>query len=265
MTAGTRMGMDPRSSRKGAELAEWRVLRGWTDAELHERLRRVAGYERNFEERDAVEMTAARGWHEYGSTATIAREAAGPPEPDGCFERGCEAIFNYRFSDPGIVECHFDADAPLEGRRMLLEIKVLGLRYLCGVVVGAARDERTDGLSACGFRYDTLRGHVEAGSEWFVLTKDHTTGEITFRVHARWRAGDFPNWWSRLGFRLVVQRYQRRWHRRAHARMQYLAHTPVAGPRGVAGRRRIAHEGPPVDFHYGELEAATEWEWQMRD
>lgn len=207
-------------------------------------------------------MRAAGGWREYGSVATIARESAGAPEPGGAFERGCEAIRDFRFSDPAIVEGHFDPAVPLPGRRMLLELKVLGLHYLAGVVVGATRDERTGSQTVWGYRYDTLRGHVEAGSEWFLLTKDHATGEIRFRIHARWRAGDFPNWWSRVGFALLARRYQHRWHRRAHARLQALAHEQ--GPRAAAVHA-LAHEGPRVLFHYGELEEATEWEWRMRE
>jgi uncharacterized protein (UPF0548 family) len=92
---------------------------------------------------------------------------------------------------------------------MLLEIQVWGQRYLCGVVVGALSDERHPDRTVWGYRYDTLAGHLEAGAEWFLLTKDHATGEIQFRIEARWREGQFPNWWSRVGFALLARRYQR--------------------------------------------------------
>ena len=236
------------------------MLRGWSEAELRDRLADLADRERNFDERDLARMAAAGGWKEYGSVATIAREPPGEPEPDGAFERGRDAIRNYRFSDPAIVECHFDPGVPLEGRRMLLELKVLGLHYLAGVAVGAVHDDTRPAQSVWGYRYDTLRGHVEAGSEWFLLAKDHASGEVRFRIHARWRAGDFPNWWSRLGFSILAERYQRRWHRRAHARMHGLVRAPVRGR-----QEALAHEGPRVTFHYGELEKSTEWEWRIRE
>ena len=232
-------------------MAEWRFLRGWSEQELRRQLSAMQLLERNFDQQGLEEMSDEKGWRAYGSRALVAREPPGPPLDDGPFRLGCNAISNYRFSDPTIVTSHFDPEAPLEGRRMALEIKVLGLRYLCGVVVGATRSEEANGRSTFGFRYDTLEGHIEAGAEWFLLSKSHETGEIRFRVHARWREGEFPNWWSRVGFALLAERYQRRWHRRAHGRLQYFMAHPeaVARPRG----QRLAHEGPDVVFYFGEL------------
>jgi uncharacterized protein (UPF0548 family) len=232
-------------------LAEYRLFRGWSESELRARLVAMQSLDRNFEEVGFEEMTDFRGWRSYGSRALVGREAPGPPLDDGPFRLGCEAIANYRFSDPTIVAGHFDPGVPLGGRVMALEIKVLGLHYLCGVVVGDTRSEHHDTRSVFGFRYDTLRGHIEAGAEWFLLTKDHETGEIRFRVHARWREGQFPNWWSRVGFALLAHRYQRRWHRRAHRRLETLMRNPDTGAR--PRRRRLAREGPDVVFYYGEL------------
>lgn len=233
--------------------AEWRFLRGWTDAELAERLIAQRGNVRNFEETDTAQMTEERGWRVYGSSAIVGRERPGPPAPDGAFRRGTVGLANYRFSDPSIVVAHFDPESRLHGRRMLLEIKVLGLHYLCGVVVADTRSERNADRTVFGFRYDTLRGHVEAGAEWFLLTKDHETGEIGFRVHARWRHGDFPNWWSRVGFSLLATHYQRRWHVQAHRRLHAIMQDPAsASP--ARPREGLAHEGPRVLFHRGGSE-----------
>jgi hypothetical protein len=143
---------------------------------------------------------------------------------------------------------HFDAESRLLGRRMLLELKAVKiLRYVSGVVVGAVRFEEQDGSSTFGFRYDTLEGHIEIGSEWFLLTKDQMTGEIRFRIEAAWRPGQFPNWWSRLGFHLLGRRYQRRWHHEAHWRLFRMAHggMPASPPVDSLG---IAHAGPDVVF-----------------
>lgn len=248
-------------------MAEWRFLRGWSDAELADRLAGLRGLERNF--RDPPErLSAGRGWNRYYSQTTIATESSGPPEPDGEFRRASALVAGYRFSDPRIVTAHFDADSPLSGRRMLLEIKVLGLRYLCGVVVGEVlparrrrsagdaragagrRPRRTAGpgdaadRTVFGYRYDTLAGHIERGSEWFLLSKDHDSGAVRFRIQAAWRPGDFPNWWSRLGFRALGRRYQRAWHRLAHVRLRELL--GAEGLRPVPRGRRLLHEGPEL-------------------
>lgn len=220
-------------------MAEWRVLRGWSSRELKARLERVATARRNFDAPDD-EMTAAHGWHHYHSESVSAHE----PEGDACFERARAALADYQFSDPGIVEAHFEPDTPLLGRRILLEIKVLGLRYLCPALVSQVRHE----AAAYGFRYDTLEGHIERGVEWFLLTKNER-GEIRFRVEARWKEGQLPNWWSRLGFFLLARRYQRLWHTRAHRRMALLArHGSTLRPRpDTAG---LTHQGVDVTFTY---------------
>src|SRR5690606_18505517 len=110
--------------------AEWRLLRGWSEVELRDRLRRARRRPLNFSPREIRERS---GWTYYRSRTLIAREAPGPPVRGGAFEHARHAVENYAFSDPRIVIGHFDPDDPLEGRRMLLEIRVLGLRYLCGV------------------------------------------------------------------------------------------------------------------------------------
>ena len=217
-------------------MTEWRALRGWSTGALREKIDRLSTA-RNFTTPDE-DMTGERGWHHYYSEAVIARE----PEGDAHFARAREALVNYQFSDPAIVVAHFDPAAPLLGRRILLEIKVLGLRYLCPAQVSLIRDEP----GVYGFRYDTLVGHIEQGVEWFLLSKDEK-GDIRFRIEARWQEGDLPNWWSRIGFRLVASRYQRRWHIEAHRRLSRLAHGGPAGRprRDEAG---LTHQGVDVTF-----------------
>lgn len=201
-------------------MGEWRFGRGWSEDGVKTRLRALEGATRNFDL--AEPKTPERGWRRHESETAVARERAGPPEPGGAFERGRDAIARYEFSDPAIVTAHFDPGAPLEGRRMLLELKALGFRFLGGTVVGAVRDETTDAETVFGYRYETLEGHVEQGWEWFVLTKSHATGDVRFRIAADWQPGDFPNRWSRIGFGLVGVSYQRKWVRHAHARLRGL-------------------------------------------
>lgn len=228
-------------------MSEWRYLRSWSEAELAERLRALDVLERNFDT-DETAMVPAHGWHGYASEALLTHEKRGLPVEDGFFERGWLAMLSFKFSDPAIVVAHFDPDVPLLGRRMLLEVKVLGLRYLNGTVVSAVRTDRTDTCTTYGFRYDTLEGHIEAGTEWFLLTKDHGSGDVRFTIRAKWRAGEFPNWWSRVGFHVLGRHYQRRWHVHAHHRLLALMREPKAALR--LRRGRLAHEGPDVAFTY---------------
>ncbi|WP_239489874.1 DUF1990 family protein [Luteitalea sp. TBR-22] len=186
------------------------------------------------------EMTAEQGWHHYYSEAVIARDSEGTER----FERARNALEHYQFSEPRIVMAHFDPAEPLLRRCILLEIRVLGLRYLCPALVSRVRD-RPDEF---GFRYDTLEGHIERGVEWFVLTQD-ARGDIRFRIEARWKEGEFPNWWSRLGFSLLSGYYQRKWHRLAHQRLSLLAHygSTRRPPRDASG---LTHQGVDVTFTY---------------
>jgi uncharacterized protein (UPF0548 family) len=220
-------------------MAEWRLASGWSSEAVRTRLDQVRTAPQNFDAIDE-DLTGEAGWHHYHSEAVIATVAEGEQR----FERARVALANYEFSDPRIVLAHFDPASPLLGRRMLLEIRVLGLHYLCPAVVSRVRDE----LDVFGFRYDTLEGHIERGVEWFLLTKNER-GEIRFRIEARWRPGRFPNWWSHAGFVALSGHYQRKWHRRAHHRLSSLAYRGSTRPPGrdSAG---LTHQGLDVTFTY---------------
>lgn len=187
------------------------------------------------------EMIPANGWTVDGSEDEIGTEPEGPPILDGPFARAKQAIINYDFSDPSIVTGHFDPATPVVGRNMLLELKVLGFRFLCGVRVHSVRDDLEQGTSYFGFRYDTLEGHVERGYEWFLLTKDHATGGIHFKIEAHWRLGEFPSLWSKVGFKLIGEHYRVLWRHRAPARLRKIAHQTVAAP--IAAPGHLAHRG----------------------
>ena len=228
-------------------MAEWRLGRGWTERELEERLARARDLPRNYTA--PVEgMSVEAGWNEYFSEAVIGHEEPGPATSGGPFSRGKKALAGYAFSDPRIVVAHFDPQVPLLNRYMLLEARAFRvLHYLGGVVVGAVREESDEQRTVFGFRYETLEGHIERGAEWFLLTKEHATGDLRFRIQAAWKPGQFPNWWSRVGFSLVGGHYQERWHRNAHAAMQHLVRDPKLAR--VTGRKeRLVHSAPDVIF-----------------
>ena len=221
-------------------MARWRFLVSWSEDALKSELAHQNSLPVNFDAAPS-DMTKANGWTLDGDDVSLGHETPGPPLPDGLFNRAKQALRNYDFSDPLIVTGHFDPRATFIGRTLLLEIKVLGLRYLAGVRVQGVRDENNSEHTIFGFRYDTLQGHLEQGFEWFLLTKNHQTGEVWFRIEAHWKMGVFPNWWSRLGFLLVGQYFRTLWRHRAPQRLVALAHQPVE--EAVAEAGQLAHRG----------------------
>ncbi|WP_426756333.1 DUF1990 family protein [Myxococcus sp. Y35] len=235
-------------------MIEWRWFSGWTEEEMVPRLAKARMLERNFPEVSG-EMTLEAGWSQVHSRSVLGHEAPGLPVPRGLFERARQVLETFDFSDPRIVAWHFSAKEPLQGRTVLLELRSLGqqLRYLCGVRVGDTRQEHGEVCSVFGFSFETLNGHIEAGREWFLLRKDHKSGEVRFHIEAAWRPGQFPNWWSRLGFAMVAPRYQRAWHRLTHVRLRELVwkHPELVGQPAQSGQ--LEHSGhalttAPVQF-----------------
>ena len=221
-------------------MALTRFGRGWSDREMRGYLDALKDRPVNFDT-PLDQMTVAHGWTVDGSEDEIGTEPEGPPISDGVFSRAKQAIINYDFSDPSIVMGHFDPTTNPVGRDMLLELKVLGFRYLCGVRVHSVREEYEGNTSYFGFRYDTLEGHIERGFEWFLLTKDHATGGIYFKIEAHWRPGQFPDWWSKVGFKLIGERYRSLWRRRAPQRLRRVAHQSTTIPIAIPGD--LAHRG----------------------
>ena len=71
--------------------------------------------------------------------------------------------------------------------------------------------------------------------------KEHATGKIHFTIEAHWRLGDFPNLWSKAGFKLIGEHYRSLWRHRAPERLRKLAHQPEAA--AVAAPGELAHRG----------------------
>jgi uncharacterized protein (UPF0548 family) len=221
-------------------MSRWRFGRGWSEADMRRYLAEVGERRPNFDTPPEA-MTRENGWTIDGCRATLGQEPPGPPVSDGLFVRARSAIVRYDFSDPRIVTAHFDPAAPLLGRGMLLEMKVLGVRFLGGVRVSEVRDETADDRTVFAYRYDTLEGHFEQGFEWFRLTKEHATGRVLFEIEAHWRPGQFPTWWARIGFVLLGKRIRELWRRFAVRRMRRLAQQPAEARLAPPGR--LAHHG----------------------
>jgi uncharacterized protein (UPF0548 family) len=223
-------------------MAIWRFGTQWSEAILQANLAALSALGVNFRT-PLAQMTRENGWTVDGTEERLGSETPGPPEPNGPFARARQGLINYDFSDPRIVVSHFDPQAPFVGRNMLLEFKVLGFRFLNGVRVQEVRDESSPDVTTFGFRYDTLEGHIEKGFEWFLLTKQHASGELGFKIEAHWRLGDFPNAWSRLGFRLFGEHYRALWRRRAPERLRQLIQRREEKPAARPGE--LAHRGDP--------------------
>jgi uncharacterized protein (UPF0548 family) len=191
----------------------------------------------------AEQLPAARdgAWHVDDYCRPLPAEPRGEPTPDGSFALAKELLRDYEFADPRRIRAYYRADAPLQGRDMLLEIRYLGLRMRVGVRVGVVFDEvrDVDGRRAhiWGWAYRTLDGHLERGQMDYQVWKWLDSGKVEFRIHAVAQVAKTRRPLLNLGFRLVGRRQQVRFARRCAERMERL----------VAARRRPA----PAAEHQG--------------
>lgn len=195
--------------------------------DLDERLRAIQGRPLNYDPADA----GGERWHRDDYRQPLQPERPGDPEPGGTWRIACALSRSYAFSDPSLVEAHFDPEAPLEGREMLLVLHAIGLRLDVGVRVADVHDEvrELDGRPARLFSwsYRTLEGHVEAGQRDFEVWKRLETGEVEFRTHSFSRPAAV-NPIVLAGFRILGRHKQAEFGRRACARMATLSAAAAA-------------------------------------
>ncbi len=164
-----------------------------------------------------------RGWHLDERSQPLPPERPGPPEPGGSYEVARRLMLDYEFADPSLVRAIYFADAPLDGRDMLLQLRFFFLRFRVGVRVVAVRE----GVRTCaagpvalfGWSYATLEGHLEVGRMDYDVRKSLDSGAVEFRLSAVSRMADIRNPAVRLGFRLVGRREQLKFYRRCGERM----------------------------------------------
>ena len=165
-------------------------------------------------------------WYHDEYENLIGREPPGPPQPDGVFNAAKAILIDYQFPDPSRLVGHFDRDAPLAGRTMVLEAKLMGQRRYFGTRVSKVIDDQpTLGgkrFTRFGWAYRTLDRHYEVGEMTFLLTKDQSDGDVRFAIKAYSRPGSIPNVLDRIAFRLLGRRLQRQFGRRCVMRMREL-------------------------------------------
>jgi uncharacterized protein (UPF0548 family) len=192
---------------------------------------RGRGY--NFDPARLRELIAEEGWHRDDRRQPLPPEPPGPPVSGGSFERAQRLMRDYAFADGSAVHAIFAADAPLEGRDMLLVGRFLGLDFRLGVRVGEVVDEeRTeDGrpVRVWGWSYRTLRGHLERGQMTYEVRKWLDSGAVEFRIAAVSHRAPVGNPLVRLGFALLGRREQLKFYRHTCAVMAARTAAATAG------------------------------------
>lgn len=151
-----------------------------------------------------AEFTPANGWQIHD------RRQALPP---GSWDVARRLMRGYEFADPSISHAVYDPDEPLEGRTMLLELRLWGaLRVDVGVRVTCVYEEDRvlDGREGhvWGWAYRTLEGHVEMGRMDWQVWKWPGSEEVLFRVHSYSKRAVDRDLVVQLGFRLFGRREQ---------------------------------------------------------
>ena len=205
----------------------------------------------------AAEVRGEPGWKVDDRCRAVGREEAGPPRPDGPFAAAQAVMERYEMAAPNIIRAAWYADAPLEGRTMLLEGRFLFLRFPMPVRVGEVVEVRRSvagrPVHVWGWSYRTLEGHLEQGRMHWEVWKWMDTGRVEFRIHAFSKRGPIRNPIVRLGFRLFGRWTQERFYRAVFERMASLVaertgveHDPMPAPcEQVAPGDRVTHGPTP--------------------
>jgi uncharacterized protein (UPF0548 family) len=154
--------------------------------------------------------------------------------PGGSFERARALMRDYAFAEGSAVHAIFEADAPLEGRDMLLIGRFVGFDFRLGVRVGEVVDETRaeDGrpVRVWGWNYRTLRGHLERGQMSYEVWKWLDTGAVEFRIAAVSHRARVGNPLVRIGFALLGRREQLKFYRHT---CEVMAAKTAAAPAGA--------------------------------
>jgi hypothetical protein len=182
----------------------------------------------NYDEKVYHATKNKQGWHVDKYHATLAKEPAGEPLPDGAFQVAQTAIRLYQFPDPRLISAVFDPEAALPGRNMLMFAHFAGFTFNFGVRVTAVIDEvRTnetgERVKVWGYSYRTLKGHFEIGEIRFEVSKNLQSGEVAFDINAYSKPDRIPNIFYRTGFRIFSRPLQKYFASSSIKRLQAMA------------------------------------------
>lgn len=212
----------------------WLSRRG----EVRSQLERIHDLDLNFDPED-LSSVKRDAWHVDDYCRSLRPEPPGEPVRSGSFETAKHLLGDYEFADPKRIRAYYRADAPLEGRDMLLEIRYLGLRVRVGVRVGVVFDEVREiaerRVRVWGWAYRTLQGHLERGQMDYQVWKWLDTGEVEFRIHAVAQKAKSRNPVLNLGFRMVGRHEQVQFARQCAERMKRLVEGRLGGVVSAAG------------------------------
>ena len=171
-------------------------------------------------------------WNIDAYATELPSEPPGPPTSAGSFAAAQEILVTYRFPDPHRIRGYFDPDSPLDGRTMLLEGKFLFLTFDFGVritrVIDDTSEEDGETVSRFGYAYRTLKDHWEIGEITFMIVKHHNSGKVRFLINAYSRPDRIPNFFYRIGFRLLGRRLQKQFAHQSLKRMKSLVQQQLA-------------------------------------
>jgi uncharacterized protein (UPF0548 family) len=181
----------------------------------------------NFDPRSPTAYEQRRRWHVDALRQPLPGEPPGEPAPGGPWQVARRLVEDYRMADPTIVRARWDPQAPLNGRDMLLDLRLYRvLRVRAGVRVTLVWDEQRNLAGRLarvfGFEYATLRGHLEIGRMDYEVYKWADDGAVEFRLHAVSRGSGEGTPWARLGFRIFGRRAQVRFYLRCCERIARL-------------------------------------------
>jgi uncharacterized protein (UPF0548 family) len=198
------------------------------DSALRARLEEISQLDATIDLTRREQYLTETGWNIDAREIALLPEHAGPPEDNGSFTTAVSILRDYRFTPQRLISGHFDPDAPLEARPMLLSARFLWMRFELGVRVHRVIDEIRSGAfgeeTVWGYSYHTLAGHLERGEITFEVAKHMRTGKVDFRIHSLSQTGHIANWFYRIGFRMVGRRLQRRFAVESLQNMQQMVH-----------------------------------------
>lgn len=200
----------------------------------------LAGREVNFDSTRIAEYVLDSNWRVDDMVEELPHEGSGPPEDGGSWKVGREIMDSYQLADPRIVTALYDANAPLAGRDMLLQIHFLGIGFKVAVRIGDVYEDtlELDGRPArvFGWSYRTLEGHFEQGQMHYEIWKWLDTGDVEFHLRAVSRPARSGPVVLRTGFRLLGRSSQLRFYRQVCRRMRRLTEAQLETERAAEAR-----------------------------